>query len=213
MIVTGEGVPSSEPLLMSQGGAGKQKLLGGPVYVAKVQAASNFDLKAPVEIEDGDLWYSDTTAKCNNVEDDPPGVPTNLTFKPVLRGMLCLDQPWNMLYTAPTANVPTTLAAAPVLDGAGCTVWTPGKYTAATMPPLGATNYFKSGEYYFENVNLVIDKTVTAGWADFDTFGDQQFVPNPKCDTAVYNDRYRRREHAWRDLLSRRQQQHPHQQG
>jgi hypothetical protein len=188
VIVTGEGVPSGQPLLMSQGGAGKQKLLGGPVYVARTQGQA-FDLKAPVEIEDGDLWYSDTTAKCDTVEDDPPGVPSNLTFKPILRGMLCLDQPWNLLYTAPTPTVPTTGAASPVVDAFGCTVWTPGKYTAATMPPLGSANYFVSGEYYFENVDLVIDQTVVAGWADFDRFGDQQFIQNPKCDIAVYNDK------------------------
>ena len=188
VIVTGEGVPNDEPLLMSQGGAGKQKLLGGPVYVARVQDADNFDLAAPVEIEDGDLWYSDTAAKCDNVEDDPPGVPNGLTFKPILRGMLCLDQPWNVLYTAPTTAVPTTPAAPPTVDASGCTVWTPGKYTA-TMPPLGSDNYFMSGEYYFENVDLEIDETVVAGWADFENFGDQQFVQNPKCDTAVYNDR------------------------
>jgi hypothetical protein len=92
-----------------------------------------------------------------------------------------------VLYTAPTTAVPTTPAAPPTLDASGCTVWTPGKYTAA-MPPLGSANYFMSGEYYFENVDLVIDQTVVAGWADFDRFGDQQFVQNPKCDIAVYND-------------------------
>lgn len=189
LIVTGEGVPNGQPLLMSQGGVGKQKLLGGPVYVARVQNAANFDLTAPVEIEDGDLWYSDTTAKCDNVEDDPPGVPTNLTFKPILRGMLCLDQPWNVLYNAPTTNVPTTPALPPTVDGTGCTVWTPGKYTSATMPSLGSANYFRSGEYYFENVDLEIDETVVAGWADFENLGDQQFIQNPKCETAVFNDK------------------------
>jgi hypothetical protein len=186
VIVTGQGVPADQPLLLSQGGAGKQKLLGGPVYVSRTKGAA-FDLKAPVEIEDGDLWYSDTTAKCNTVEDDPPGVPTNLTFKPILRGMLCLDRPWNSLFTTPTAAIPTTAAPAPVVDAGGCKVFSPGKYTS--HPVLGAANYFKSGEYYFEDVNLVIDRTVVAGWADNAMYGDQQFVTNPKCDTAVYNDR------------------------
>lgn len=189
VIVTGEGVPVDEPLLLSAGGNGTQKLLGGPVYVARVQEEANFDLQAPVEIEDGDLWFSDTAAKCDNVEDEAPGVPTNLTFKPVLRGMLCLDQPWNVLYTAPTVSVPTTPPAEPpTIDESGCTVWRPGKYTAATVPALGSANYFTSGEYYFEDVDLVIDRTVVAGWADFDQFGDQQFVQNPKCDAAVYDD-------------------------
>ena len=43
---------------------------------------------------------------------------------------------------------PTTLAPAPVMDGA-CTVFSPGKYTSLA---LGSDNYFKAGEYYFENV-------------------------------------------------------------
>jgi hypothetical protein len=56
------------------------------------------------------------------------------------------------------------------------------------MPPLGSANYFKAGEYYFENVDLTIDRTVVAGWADFDRFGDQQFLQNPKCEPAVFDD-------------------------
>ena len=187
VIVTGEGVPNDQALVLSQGGAGKQKLLGGPVYVSKTSGAS-FDLQAPVEIEDGDLWYSDTTAKCDNVEEDPPFKPANLTFKPILRGMLCLDQPWNVLFTAPTVSIPTTAAPAPAVDAHGCTVFSPGKYTSP--PAFGAANYFKSGEYYFEDVNMVIDRTVVAGWADTVKFGDQQFLVNPKCDKAVYDDRW-----------------------
>jgi hypothetical protein len=186
VLMTGEGVPADQALLLSQGGAGKQKLLGGPVYIARTTAAA-FDLQAPVEIEDGDLWYSDTTAKCDNAENDPPGKPANLSFKPILRGMLCLDKPWNVLYTAPTVSIPTTAAVPPDVDVYGCTVFSPGKYTS--HPALGAANYFKSGEYYFEDVPLVIDRTVVAGWGDFSNLGDQQFVTNPKCDEAVYADR------------------------
>lgn len=186
VIITGQDVPADQPLLLSQGGAGKQKLLGGPVYVSRTQAAA-FDLKSPVEIEDGDLWYSDTTAKCDNVEDDPPGKPDNLTFKPILRGMLCLDRPWDQLFTAPTVSIPTGAAPAPVVDANGCTVFSPGKFTS--QPALGAANYFKSGEYYFEDVPLEIEQTVVAGWADFAGLGDQQFVSNPKCEQAVFDDR------------------------
>ncbi len=183
VIVTGQGVPAGQWTLHSQGGAGIQKLLGGPVYVSD---PSRIDLTAPVEIEDGDLWYSDTTANCDNVENSPPGVPNNLTFKPILRGMLCLDQPWNSLYTAPPVAVPTASAVAPTVDAAGCTVWSPGKYTVA--PALGSNNYFKSGEYYFENVNFLVDKTVVAGWASLPLYGDQQFVENAKCENAVSSD-------------------------
>ena len=187
VIVTGEGVPADQWLLHSQSGGGKQKLLGGPVYMSRTQGAA-FDLQAPVEIEDGDLWYSDTTAKCNNVENVPPGTPANMTFKPVLRGMLCLDKPWADLFTAPTIpTLPNGTQPNPVVDPNGCTVFSPGKYTS--HPPLGAANYFKSGEYYFEDVPLVIDRTVVAGWADKLKLGDVQFLANPKCTTAQNADR------------------------
>ena len=182
VIVTGQGVPNGQWTLHSQGGAGKQKLLGGPVYVAN---PSKIDFQAPVEIEDGDLWYSDTTANCDNVENAPPGVPNNLTFKPILRGMLCLDKPWDQLYTAPPVTVPTGLAATPTIDGSGCTVWLPGKYIGAAFPALGSDNYFKSGNYYFEDVDFNVDKTIVAGWASLPLYGDQQFVPSPKCANAI----------------------------
>ena len=187
VIVTGQDVPADQWLLHSQGGAGKQKLLGGPVYVSRTQGAA-FDLQAPVEIEDGDMWYSDTTAKCNNVEADPPGKPANLSFKPILRGMLCLDATWDVLFKAPTVPaLPNGSQPAPVPDAYGCTVFSPGKYTS--QPPLGAANYFKSGDYYFQDVPLVIDRTVVAGWADKPNLGDVQFLTNPQCATAINNDR------------------------
>ena len=185
VVVTGQGVPAGQWTLHSQGGAGKQKLLGGPVYVAN---PSKIDLQAPVQIEDGDLWYSDTTANCDNVENAPPGVPTDLTFKPILRGMLCLDKPWDQLYTAPPVTIPTLPAAIPTVDGSGCKVWSPGKYIGATFPALGSDNYFKAGEYYLEDVALNVDKTIIAGWASAPLYGDQQFVPSPKCANAVSAD-------------------------
>ena len=183
IVITGEGAPAGEWNLHSQGGNGKQKLLGGPVYVsdpAKIQ------LQAAVEIEDGDLWYSDSAADCADIENRPPGVPANLTFTPALRGMLCLDQPWASLYTAPAISVPVNAPAAATKNASGCTVWSPGKYT--TKPALGSNNYFKAGEYYFENVDLEIDQTVVAGWADFARYGDQQFVENARCASAVAAD-------------------------
>ncbi len=185
IVVTGQGVPAGQWTLHSQGGGGQQKLLGGPVYVAN---PSKIDLQAPVVIEDGDLWYSDTTANCDNVENAPPGVPTDLTFKPILRGMLCLDKPWDQLYTAPPVTIPTLPAVVPTVDGSGCKVWSPGKYIGATFPALGSDNYFKAGEYYLEDVNFTVDKTVVAGWASLPLYGDQQFVPNPKCANAVSAD-------------------------
>ena len=57
-------------------------------------------------------------------------------------------------------------------------------------PALGLNTYFKSGNYYFENVVININNsTVTAGWPDFDNNGDQQFIPNYNCVDAMEADR------------------------
>ncbi len=188
IIVTGEGVPVGQWNLHSQGGAGIQKLLGGPVYVAD---PTKIDLASPVMIEDGDLWFSATPAQCDNIENVPPGVPDNLTFKPAgLRGMACLPSPWANLYKEPKVTVPTNAPAASFVDGNGCKVWSPGKYTA--VPALGSNNYFKSGNYYFENVDFLVDKTIVAGWASGagpGNYGDQQFVENAPCVGAVAADK------------------------
>jgi hypothetical protein len=57
------------------------------------------------------------------------------------------------------------------------------------MPALGANTYFKSGNYYFHNVTLdFTNSTATAGWPDFNRYGDQQFVANAPCDAAMSAD-------------------------
>ena len=178
IVVTGEGVPNGQWHLHSQGGGGVQKLLGGPVYVSQPDKIS---LQAPVTVEDGDIWYSSTD--CSG---PVPAVDNDLTFKPAFRGLMCVQAPWTTLYSTPAANVPTNLPALPYLDGS-CNVFSPGKYLA--MPILGANNYFKSGEYYFENVTINIQNAVvTAGWADFDRYGDQQFLANGPCAGAISAD-------------------------
>ena len=46
--------PPGQWMLQSQAGGGIQKLLGGPVWVTD---PARMDLKAPVTVEDGDIWY------------------------------------------------------------------------------------------------------------------------------------------------------------
>lgn len=175
IIVTGEGVPPGQPIWSSQGGAGKTKLLGGPVWISDPERSN---LQAPVEVEDGDIWYY--RSDCTNPSLTVPG---NLTFTPNYRGTICVPEPWYDVYDAPTVGTwPATLNPAPVPDGA-CTVFSPGTYTAP--PPLGANTYFKAGNYYFANVTMNIENSiVTAGWPNFDWFGDQQFIENEPCDDA-----------------------------
>ena len=186
LIVTGQGVPNGQFHWSSQGGAGKTKLLGGPIWITD---PGRSDLKAPIEIEDGDIWYH--RADCENPA-PPLTLESALTFTPDYRGTICIEQTWDQVYSAPTvgAFAPVTDVSntnpAPVIDGNGCRVFRPGRYTVA--PSLGKNNYFQSGNYYFHNVVLDIGGTVTAGWPDFNNFGDQQFVANAACDSAMSAD-------------------------
>jgi len=180
IIVTGQGVPGGEWMLKSQAGAGINKLLGGPVWVSD---PGRTDLKAPIVVEDGDIWYY--RPDCEN-----PGLTleSNLSFTPAYRGTICVEEPWDDVYSAPSNGsvAMTTVNPVPAIDG-GCTVFSPGKYTSP--PALGLNTYFKSGNYYFENVTLdITNATVTAGWPNFNKWGDEQFVANAPCDNAMSND-------------------------
>jgi len=186
IIVTGAGVPAGQWMWQTQGGGGKTKLLGGPVWITD---PGRSDLKSPIEVEDGDIWYyrADCTAPNLTLE-------SNLTFTPDYRGTICVDKPWNVIYTTPTvgafpgvADVANTNRPV-VVDTNGCTVVRPGRYTV--MPALGPNTYFQSGNYYFHNVLLdITNATVTAGWPDQNKYGDKQFVENAKCDSAIAADK------------------------
>lgn len=186
VVVTGQGVPPGQWMWKSQGGAGKTKLLGGPVWITD---PGRSDLQSPVEVEDGDIWYY--RPDCENPS-PALSLEANLTFTPSYRGPICVESTWDQVYTEPTvgafpgvSDVANTNPA-PTMSGS-CTVFRPGRYT--TMPALGTNTYFQSGNYYFHNVTLDIsNSTVTAGWPDFDTYGDQQFVGNQPCDAAVSAD-------------------------
>jgi hypothetical protein len=135
-----------------------------------------------VLIEDGDIWYY--RPDCDN-----PGLTleSNLSFTPAYRGTICVEQPWTDVYSAPAITaLPTATAPPPTMVGS-CKVFSPGKYVAP--PSLGNNTYFKSGEYYFENVTLdVTGATATAGWADADLWRDQQFIANAPCSAAISAD-------------------------
>jgi len=180
IIVTGEGVPAGQWMLQSQAGGGIQKMLGGPVWVTD---PSRMDLKAPVTVEDGDIWYYSPTG-CDNPS---LTLDSNLTFTPDYRGTQCNDEPWTKVYenvpdlgTITAVTDTTNTNPAPKVDANGCTVFSPGRYTVA--PTLGKNTYFKSGNYYFENFTMdVSNATVTAGWPNQAEYGDKVFIPNYAC--------------------------------
>ncbi|MDW3215411.1 MAG: hypothetical protein R8G01_15525 [Ilumatobacteraceae bacterium] len=186
IVVTGQGVPNGQWMWRSQSGGGKTKLLGGPVWITD---PGRSDLKSPVEVEDGDIWYY--RPDCENPS-PPLSLESNLTFTPAYRGTICVESTWDQVYTEPAvgafpgAGDIANTNPAPTMNGT-CTVFSPGRYTV--MPALGPNTYFKSGNYYFHNVTLdVTNSVVTAGWPDFDRYGDQQFIANEPCDGAVSDD-------------------------
>ncbi|MGA1440057.1 MAG: type IV pilus modification PilV family protein [Ilumatobacteraceae bacterium] len=188
VMVTGSNVPSDQDLFVVQGAGGsskEEKRLRGPVYIAD---PNRIDLRADLIIEDGDLWY--TVSDCTS----PPFVGDDaLTFDPdFLRGPSCSELPWTALFSPPTADVPTAdalMTAAPPDDFSfnGCRVFNPGRYVGPLE--LADGNYFRSGDYYFEDVDLeLFDRTAVFGFPSGS--GDVQRVSlDSGCQAALDYDR------------------------
>ena len=186
-VMTGEGMPTNQSLLSSQSGS-NSKVLGGPVYMARVDPTA-FSLNPPVKIENGPLLYYDGTsgsASCTSVKAST--LPNNLVFEPqLLFGPVCVKTPWTQIFASPLVPNLTMLderrgdlplgslsAIAPVQgsftdisSGGGCRVFEPGRYTT---PPVtsGVDAYFKTGDYLFDfdDVWEVRQSLVTAGRVD-----------------------------------------------
>jgi hypothetical protein len=190
LILTGEDYADGSPLLRSQSGVAVAKLVGGPVYMNSL----DFDTQAPIEFRYAQLLYTD--ANCEGT----PTIPANVSFDSTSLGLACTERPWNAdassngMFSEPNnavGTVPPVVDPAPVVDGNGCTVWSPGIYTNPAMSSLlGSHNYFRSGNYLMDGVTLEIKQAkVTAGRrAAGDTSGATQFIPNTVCDTARDSD-------------------------
>ena len=189
-VMTGVGVPTSGGnayLLSTQSGNSLDKILGGPVYMDRVTNPS-FSFGPTVKIKDGPLFYHDSTCATPVT---PSSLPPQLIFEPnLIYGPICATQDW----TAPTLGadpVVPDLSLLPVnpptTTSGTCQVFSPGQYTS--LPALGNSVYFQSGDYYLLNVAFNIDKsTVTAGYPD------PAIVPTPElpistdCQTAMAAD-------------------------
>ncbi|MEY2959840.1 MAG: hypothetical protein RLZZ01_2408 [Actinomycetota bacterium] len=153
VLVTGSNVPAGQAVFLVRGAGNssvEEKRLRGPVYVVD---PDRIDLQSKLIIEDGDLWF--TTADC---ADAPIVVDPALTFDPdFLRGPSCSELPWTALFEPPTADVPTAQALMPAdapddFSFSGCRVFGPGTYSGPVG--LADANYFRSGDYYFEDVDF-----------------------------------------------------------
>ena len=208
MILTGEDIPAgSDPmctgaldgdpcaLLKTAAGVSTDKLIGGPVYMAR----PSFDLKAPIEFRRAQLLYTSTDCSV------APAVPSNLKFDDSSLGITCTGKPWsrqpdkwpgaadstNGLFHEPNVGVlPTNTNPAwqTIDDGSACRVFVPGHYTVA--PELGSANYFMSGDYVFDGFTLTVEnQKVTFGRsATTGSTGDTQFLTNLACDDVRASD-------------------------
>ncbi|NNE12363.1 MAG: hypothetical protein HKN41_08995, partial [Ilumatobacter sp.] len=166
LILTGEDAPAAAPLISTSGGTAIAKLVGGPVYMNRLQ----FDTQAPLEFRYSQLLHSGPDANGDGICDSTPAIPANVTFDSTSLGLACTTRPWDAdtysdgLYKQPNIGVlPTNMNPAPTFVG-GCKVFLPGHYTLA--PALASYNYFMSGNYIFDGFTLdVKSATVTAGRA------------------------------------------------
>jgi hypothetical protein len=116
----------------------------------------------------------------------------NLGFDPSSRGLYCVNRSWDGLFgaTLPVSPDIATIRfgrrvrqSSARLDGS-CRVFEPGYYTSL---PLGNNNYFKSGDYVFDNLGLVSlqGKKVTMGQVDREQY---PAIDNSACDNARVTD-------------------------
>jgi len=187
LVVTGEGAPNDGSDLLAIDNS-KLVEIGGPVYL---QIPARTDFKKAIQIVDGDLWHPDTTCAESDPSnpaiqyDNSPLSISNLSYSPG-RGAYCINRTWQQLFgTGPTVspNV-ATMQANPTawnppfsVDGS-CRVFSPGYYTSLD---LGTSNYFRSGEYVFDNIGTVAlqGKHVTMGQINRQGF---PAVGNVACD-------------------------------
>lgn len=195
-VITGVGVPTTgtDQVLMSSQSGNPGKVLNGPVFMQRAKAA-NFALQTDVMIKDGPLYYTDPG--CGTPAAVPAQPPTNsgkaLVFQPAkIYGAQCGTLDWTADNIGGDPVVPNLAGLAPgvVTPGPPCAVFSPGKYTVLPdfSKPEFANVYFQSGDYYLENVPLVVKgSTITAGFPN-PTLVTAAELANPACAAAMAAD-------------------------
>ncbi len=186
VIVTGVGLGGLKSL-SSLAGAATTKTIGGPLYVA---VPTSTDLKSPVAVENGDLWYPDGSSALPT----PPTIPNLTIANSPPRGKICTTSTWDEIAPSPALPPFPAVVDPPGrndLDGlANCRVFFPGVYTSA--PALDGENYFVSGDYYFSNFGVfdMGHAVVIGGRPGGVSLGDTMPVLTghaPGCATALAN--------------------------
>jgi hypothetical protein len=155
VVLTGVGNPTND--LVTESGGGKEKYIGGPVWMERTD---HLDIKTALTIERGDLWYP---GACMPDEFTGRNLASRLSYSEG-NGTMCTSGSWSTTFRAPVTTVPSAVASPNgVVDAYGCTVFQPGRYNV--KPVLGAANYFKSGNYYLHDVGTITikDKKVLFG--------------------------------------------------
>ena len=196
-VLTGEGLSPTQSLLSSQSGS-NSKILGGPVYMSRVDPSA-FSLGPPVQIENGPLLYHDPSGseRCTSVKAST--LPSTLVFEPeLIFGPVCVSVPWEELFASPA--VPNLTGLTPrngavsrttdpvagsytqVTSGGGCRVFEPGRYT--TPPDTRGTDaYFKTGDYVMDFTGpwVVRQSVVSAGRMNAQTTTTREIATTNAC--------------------------------
>lgn len=184
VVVTGEGVPPGQDYFTTSGAGGSDnvKTFSGPVYI---EDPTSIGLQSNFKIKDGDLWYN--KSNCDTPLVIPEVDSGQMIFEPdFFRGPMCTQLDWNGLFTPPTGGSPPVSPLNPAFtDTSACRVFSPGKYTSLS---LGSSNYFMSGAYYFENVDIVLqNQDLIAGFPGGQ--GDAPKLVNTNCAAEQAHDR------------------------
>lgn len=189
VVVTGEGVPAGQDYFTTSGAGGSDnvKTFSGPVYI---EDPTRIGLNSDFQVKDGDLWYSQSN--CDTPAVIPEVDSEQLIFDPdFFRGPMCTTLGWDGLFEPPTGGTPPAEALGDpgdpaYVDTTSCRVFSPGKYTSLELDDF---NYFRSGAYYFENVNIVLqNQTIIAGFPGGQ--GDSEKLLNSECAAEQALDRF-----------------------
>lgn len=203
VIMTGA-AGATAPLLRVSGGGGSDnadKTFTGRVFMERLE----WNLLADLTIDEGDLWHSTSTCpdvshKWGPTDAAAPTVPSELSFTPASRGLMCTTATWTELFEPKRPVVPTLPTELPTppnptIDPTGCAIWRPGRYTAPPNFENQSYNYFASGNYFFDNVGEIETKNsyVLAGYPgpagpSIIKITPQDTIDNHPCRFAWRND-------------------------